>query len=85
MLDQKTLASQAFAAASAPHDEWSGRPMIEVRERPGLFPGREKRLTGALEIFPSAQQWPVPLGSDGQGPTARQAITECGKTLADGP
>lgn len=75
----------ALEYASTAHDEQTKRWMIALHASLGTFLQGKKRLTEALVEFQLAEQWAERLGSEQQKAMARDAITECGKALAEGP
>ncbi|NWL10483.1 hypothetical protein DM793_04090 [Paenarthrobacter nitroguajacolicus] len=75
----------ALEYASTAHDERTKRWMIALHASLGAFLQGKNRLTEALVEFQLAEQWAARLGTERQRAVARQAITECGKALAEGP
>ena len=75
----------ALEYASTAHDERTKHWMIVLHVALGTFLRGKKRLTEALVEFQLAEQWAERLGSGAHGALAREAITECGKALAEGP
>ena len=75
----------ALEYASTAHDERTKRWMIALHASLGAFLQGKNRLTEALVEFQLAEQWAERLGTERQRALARQAITECGKALAEGP
>jgi len=71
--------------ASSAHDERTKRWMIALHAGLGSFLRGKKRLTEAMVEFQLAEQWAERLGTERQKALAREAITECGKALAEGP
>ncbi|MFK0040200.1 hypothetical protein ACIQTW_10195 [Paenarthrobacter sp. NPDC090517] len=75
----------ALEYSSTAHDERTKRWMIALHASLGAFLQGKNRLTEALVEFQLAEQWAERLGTERQRAMARQAITECGKALAEGP
>ena len=75
----------ALEYASTAHDERTKHWMIALHASLGAFLQGKNRLTEALVEFQLAEQWAARLGTERQRAMARQAITECGKALAEGP
>ncbi|MEQ4566553.1 hypothetical protein [Paenarthrobacter sp. CAP02] len=71
--------------ASSARDERTKRWMIALHAGLGSFLRGKNRLTEAMVEFQLAEQWAERLGTERQGALAREAITECGKALAEGP
>ncbi|MGJ3191527.1 hypothetical protein FQP90_10845 [Paenarthrobacter nitroguajacolicus] len=75
----------ALEYASTAHDERTKRWMIVLHTSLGTFLRGKGRLTEAMVEFQLAEQWAERLGTERQREFAREAITECGKALAEGP
>ena len=75
----------ALEYASTAHDDRSKRWMIVLHTRLGWFLHGNGRFTEAMVEFQLAEQWAERLGTERQRELAREAITECGKALAEGP
>ncbi|BCW04418.1 hypothetical protein [Arthrobacter sp. NtRootA1] len=71
--------------ASTAHHERTKRWMIVLHTSLGSFLHGNGRFTEALVEFQLAEQWAERLGTERQRVLAREAITECGKALAEGP
>ena len=76
---------KAHGYGPASLDERTKHWMIVLHVALGTFLRGKNRLTEALVEFQLAEQWAERLGSEGQKALAREAITECGKALAEGP
>ncbi|MCD4851232.1 hypothetical protein LN996_10465 [Arthrobacter sp. AK01] len=88
MLDQKTqlhMRSTGVENASTAHDDRTKAWMIALHVSPSMFLGGKNRLTEAVVEFQLAEQWAERRGTERQETLAREAITECGKALAEGP
>ncbi|MDR6986555.1 tetratricopeptide (TPR) repeat protein [Paenarthrobacter nitroguajacolicus] len=75
----------ALEYASTAHDERTKRWMIALHVGLGSFLSGKKRLTEATVEFQLAEQWAERLGTERQRALIQEAITECGKALAEGP
>lgn len=75
----------ALEYASTAHDERTKRWMIALHASLGELLQGKKRLTEAMVEYQLAEQWAERLGTERQRAMARDAITECGKALAEGP
>jgi hypothetical protein len=59
--------------------------MITLHASLSTFLRGKKRLTEAMVEFPLAEECAERQGTERHRALARQAMTECGKTLAEGP
>lgn len=75
----------ALEYASTAHHERTKRWMIVLHASLGWFLHGNGRFTEAMVEFQLAEQWAERLGTERQKLLAREAITECGKALAEGP
>ncbi|SEJ61033.1 hypothetical protein SAMN04487917_10818 [Arthrobacter sp. yr096] len=75
----------ALEYASIAHDDRTKGWMIALHASLGTFLRGKNRLTEAMVEFQLAEQWAERLGTERQRASAREAITECGEALAEGP
>ncbi|MFJ5955925.1 hypothetical protein ACIQC5_08190 [Paenarthrobacter sp. NPDC092416] len=81
----ETWTRSALEYASTAHHERTKQWMIALHANLGWLLHGKNRFTEALVEFQLAEQWAERLGTERDRVLAREAITECGKALAEGP